>query len=95
MKARPRKQDCLRGRCSWHPKLSEVGGLLEDDKRATTNVQNGLVFFFLFSFIIFSYLWTKTVVKLLNSTKKSWGKKCEKVPKSAKECEKVPNDFAL
>ena len=29
---------------------------LEEDKRATTNVQNGLVFFFLFSFIIFSYL---------------------------------------
>ena len=25
--------------------------LSEEDKRATTNVQNGLVFFFLFSFI--------------------------------------------
>ena len=25
-------------------------------QRATTNVQNGLVFFFLFSFILFSYL---------------------------------------
>ena len=25
----------------------------EEDKRATTNVQNGLVFFFLFSFILF------------------------------------------
>ena len=34
--------------------MSEVavcyyGGNLEEDKRATTNVQNGLVFFFLFS----------------------------------------------
>ena len=28
----------------------------EEDKRATTNVQNGLVFFFLFSFILFSDL---------------------------------------
>ena len=28
----------------------------EEDKRATTNVQNGLVFFFLFSFILFYYL---------------------------------------
>ena len=27
---------------------------LEEDKRATTNVQNGLVFFFLFSFGLFS-----------------------------------------
>ena len=26
---------------------------LEEDKRATTNVQNGLVVFFLFSFILF------------------------------------------
>ena len=26
----------------------------EEDKRATTNVQNGLVFFFLFSFILLS-----------------------------------------
>ena len=25
----------------------------EDDKRATTNVQNGLVVFFLFSFVLF------------------------------------------
>ena len=65
---------------------------LEEDKHATTNMQNGLVLFFLFSFIIFSYLWTKTVVKPLNSMKKSWRKKCEKVPKSAKI---VPNDFAL
>ena len=28
----------------------------EEDKRATTNVQNGLVFFFLFSFGLFSSL---------------------------------------
>ena len=35
-----------------------LSGLLrsEEDKRATTNVRNGLVFIFLFSFIIFSYL---------------------------------------
>ena len=51
----------------------------EEDKRATTNVQNGLVFFFLFSFVIFSSLLTKTVVKPLNSKKKSWRKNSEKL----------------
>ena len=75
---------------------------LEEDKRATTNVQNGLVFFFLFSFIIFSSLLTKTVVKPLNAKKKSWRENSEKLRKSVKMCGKVPksvrkcrDDFAL
>ena len=41
---------------SWWGYGVDVGGGVsksEEDKRATTNVQNGLVFFFLFSFIIF------------------------------------------
>ena len=74
----------------------------EEDKRATTNVQNGLVFFFLFSFILFYYLCTKTAVKPLNSQKKSWRKNSEKLWKSVKKCGKVPksvkkcrDDFAL
>ena len=67
---------------------------LEEDKRARTNVQNGLVFLFLLSFIIFSSLCTKTVAKPLNSKKKSWRKSYEeKVRKSAKKCEKVPKRF--
>ena len=74
----------------------------EEDKRATTNVQNGLVFFFLFSFILFSYFWTKTAVKPLNSKNKSWRKNSEKLWKSVKMCGKLPkrvkkcrDDFAL
>ena len=51
-----------------------TGFYLEEDKRATTNVQNGLVFFFLFSFIVFSSFLTKTVVKPLNSKKSPGGK---------------------
>ena len=70
------------------------------DKRATTNVQNGLVFLLLFSLIIFSSLWTKTVVKHLNSKKKSWRKNSEKLWISVKMCGKVcvkkcRDDFAL
>ena len=74
----------------------------EEDKRATTNVQNGLVFFFLFSFILFYSLWTQTVVKPLNSKRKSWRKNSEKLWESVKMCGKVPksvkrcrDDFAL
>ena len=51
----------------------------EEDKRATANVQNGLVLFFLFSFILFSSLGTITVVKPVNSKKKSWRKNSEKL----------------
>ena len=40
--------------------------ILEDNKRATTNVQNGLVFLLLFSFIF--------VKKRLDFARKSWGK---------------------
>ena len=73
----------------------------EEDKRATTNAQNGLVLFFFFSFILFSSLWAKTVVKPLNSKKKSWRisskkktlKMCDSVWKSAKKCGKVPRRF--
>ena len=35
--------------------LSRRANTKKEDKRATTNVQHGLVFFFLFSFILFSY----------------------------------------
>ena len=62
----------------------------EEDKRATTNVQNGLVFFFLFSLILFPYLWTKTAVKPLNSKKKSWRINSEKLWKSVKMCGTLP-----
>ena len=69
--------------------ISEIS---EEDKRATTKVQNGLVFFFLFSFILFYSLWTKTAVKPLNYKKSPGGKilkKCEKVWKSVEKCQKV------
>ena len=46
------KWDILNGPTSTRGSHTES----EEDKRATTNVQNGLVFFFIFSFIIFSYL---------------------------------------
>ena len=62
----------------------------EEGKRATTDVQNGLVFFIIFSFILFSSLWTKAVVKPLDSKKKSWTKNYEKLWKSVKLCGKVP-----
>ena len=58
---------------------------LEEDKRATTNVQDGLVFFLFFSLF----------KKGLNFKKSPGGnclKKCAKVPKSVK---KYRNDFAL
>ena len=47
--------------------LSTRQGALEEDKRATTNVQNGLVFFFVFSF-------KKALI-----LRKSWVKNSEKV----------------
>ena len=47
-------------------------------KRATTNVQNGWAFFFLFSFRLFQ-LWNETVVKPLDSKRKSWRKNSEKL----------------
>ena len=53
---------------------------LEEDKRATTNVQNGLVFSFLFSF-------SKALI-----LRKALGEKSENVWKSVKKCR---NDFAL
>ena len=57
------------------------GALLEDDKRATANVQNGFVFFFFCLFILFYSL-----KKIKDFKRKSWVKKCEKVCR---------NDFAL
>ena len=56
---------------------------LEEDKRATTNVQNGLVFFSLFS---------KKGLKFERSPGGKVLKKCGKVRKSVKKCR---NDFAL
>ena len=51
-------------------------------------------------FVSLSSLWTKAVVKSLNSKRKSWRKsseklwkKCENVWRSAKKCEKVPRRF--
>ena len=58
----------------------------EEDKRATTNVQHGWVFVFLFSFILFSYFWTKTAVKPLNSKKTSWRQNSEKLWKKVWKC---------
>ena len=52
---------------------------LEEDKLATTNVQNGLAFLFLFSY-----------KKAFILREKSWRKNSEKV---WKKCEKVPKQF--
>ena len=55
-----------------------------EDKRATTNVQNGVVFFFLFS------------LKKPSFKEKSWGKSSEKMRKiveNCEKCEKVPKRF--
>ena len=54
----------------------------EEDKRATTKVQNGLVFFFLFSF-----------KQTLNFKESPGGKILKKCEKSVEECEKVPKRF--
>ena len=56
--------------------------VLEDDKRATTNVQNGLVLLLFFSYYKSLTLKKSPGGKLL--------KKCEKVWKSLKKCEQVP-----
>ena len=65
------------------PIFSQEIPSLEEDKRATTNAQNGLVFFLLFSF------------KSLNCKKSPGGtilrRSMEKCEKSAKKCR---NDFA-
>ena len=53
----------------------------EEDKRATTHVQNGLVFLILFSFI------------LLREGLILEKEKCENVWKRAEKCEKVPKRF--
>ena len=77
--------------CLTVPTLALSEHTSEEDKHAATNVQKGLVFFFLFSFILFSSLWTKTVVKHLNSKKKSRRKNSEKlwkVWKSVEKCQK-------
>ena len=73
---------------------------LEEDKCATTNEQNGLVFFFLLSFGIFSSLWIKTVVKplilrkssaeqFLKNSEKVWWKCAAKCPKVWKQSETI------
>ena len=62
------------------------GYYLEEDKRATTNAQNGLVFFCLFS-LKRPYFQESPGGKYL--------KKSEKVWEGAKKCEKCRTDFAL
>ena len=52
------------------------GAMSEEDKRAATNVQNGLVFFILFSFILF-----RKGLILRESPGGKCVKKCGKVPK--------------
>ena len=62
--------------CFTHSSVRIVGLFLEEDKRATTNVQNGLVLFFLFSYKKESLIFKKSPGgKAL--------KKCGKVWKSA------------
>ena len=63
----------------------------EEDKRATTNVQNRFVQFFLLSFLLFYYPWAKTPCFEGKSPGGKIMKKCQKVRK----CEKLWNDFAL
>ena len=65
---------------------------LEEDKRATTNVQNRFVQIFLLSFLLFCFSLSQNPLFWRG---KSRGKNYEKVPKSAKKCEKLWNDFAL
>ena len=55
---------------SWLSQVMLYNLRVLEDKRATTNVQNGLVFFLLFSFILSR--------EGLNLKKSSWGKNCEK-----------------
>ena len=65
---------------------SSLNICLEEDKRATTNVQNGLVFFFLLS------------KKNLNFKKNPRGeflKMCEEVWRITSSVKKCRNDFAL
>ena len=89
--AHPRYSICpvsFKGRSSARTKCK----FSEEDKRATTNVQNGLAFFFLFSFILFSYFWTKTAVNPLIPRKSRGGKilkNSEKVWKCVENCQKV------
>ena len=75
----PRKEITSKGR-EWKK--------LEEGKRAATNVQNGLAFFCLFSFILLRK--GLILIKVLGE------KKFEKVWKSVKKCEKckeVPKWF--
>ena len=65
----------IRCKIPWPLFAANLSRFLEDDKRATTNVQNDLVFFFVSSF------------KRALILRKALG---GKVWKSAKECEKVP-----
>ena len=95
--------------CHFCPLLFGVSKFCRtSNSRRRTNVQQLTCkmvwsFFFSFSFILFSALWAKTVVKRLDSKRKSWRKTSEKkLWKSAKMCGKVPkcvekcrDDFAL
>ena len=73
----------------WYRRLSLLH--LEEDKRATTNVQTRFALFLLLSFLLFCYPWAKA----LCFEGKVQGENSEKVPKSVNKCEKLWNDFAL
>ena len=62
---------------------------LEEDKRATTNVQNRFVQFFLLSFLLFCYPWAKTLCFEGESPGGKILKKCQKVWKSVKNYETI------
>ena len=59
------------------------------NKRATTNVQNRFVQFFLLSFLLFYYPWAKTPCFEGKSPGGKIMKKCQKVRKSAKNYETI------
>ena len=61
----------------------------EEDKRATTNVQNRFVQFFLLSFLLFCSRWAKTLCFEGESPGGKILKKCKKVLKSVKNYETI------
>ena len=62
---------------------------LEEDKRATTNVQNRFALFFLLSFLLFCSPWAKTLCFEGESPGGTIMKKCQKLWKSVKNSETI------